>query len=182
MTIWRLLVQSQSNPLNHNLLQSICPCTPFHKSLWTKVSAKQLLAYTCIVSLYASCHGQFTALVEFLSQICLPYMLCFKRDQYGPQGNIPAGRRIVVTWVFLSREPPQDHPTWERWRCLINHISSSSPERQVQFNWTKTHFSNAGKREKRKRKGAGRPWRCMYREISFSISLIKTAPVSFFFT
>ncbi len=171
---------SGSVPLITSCSRAFVPRTTFHKSLWTKASAKRLLAYTSIVSLYASCHGQFTALAEFLSQICSPYMLHVERDQYGPQGNIPAGARIVVPWVFVSWEPPQDHPTWERWRCLINNISSSSPERQVQFNWTKNSFRNAGKRENESQ-GAGRPWRRMYREISFSISLIKTAPVSLFF-
>ncbi len=83
---------------------------------------------------------------------CSPCMLRVERDQYGPQVNIPAGGRIVVPWVFVSWEPPQDHPTWGRWRCLINNISSSSPERQVQFNWTKTHFGTQ-EREKNEAKG-----------------------------
>lgn len=102
-----------SVPLFSSCSRAFVPRTTFYKSLWTKASAKRLLAYKSIVSLYASCHGQFTALVEFLSQICSPHMLRVERDQYGPQGNIPG----VV--VLLS----------PRYLCPGNHLRTTLPEK-----------------------------------------------------
>ncbi len=109
------------SPLNHKWLQSICPCTTFHKSLWTKVSAKRLLAYTsmfhCTLPVTGNLQPSLSSCPRFARRTC-----CASRGINTVLKETFWRSSYCCHLVFVSWEPPQDHPTWERWRCLINHI------------------------------------------------------------